>query len=321
MELMRNSRVLRFFGLSILLARVASLPVDGQELWIHPSIEVEFETVSGSYYQLESSPDLKTWNMEGEAFLGRGGLQSRFVRLGNRQLFYRARSAEPGPTVEEDGIFQHSTLGALLEGVYEGDLSFGELFQHGNHGLGTFHGVDGELVITDGRAYRVRVDGQAYEVDAAEQTPFAVITYFETDQTIELPSVSSFADFQQQVDAVLPSMNQLYAIRIRGVFSRLTTRSVPVQTQPYPPLAEVVAGQTEFNFTEITGTMVGFRLPSYLSKLNAAGHHLHFIDSSGTTGGHVLDFAAVDLRVEVDLCTRLTTDIPETELFLNAPLD
>ncbi|MFM1943142.1 MAG: acetolactate decarboxylase [Verrucomicrobiota bacterium] len=318
---MTISNLLRVVSEALVLAWVASLPVEGQMLSIYPSIEVEFETVSGSYYQLESSPDLKTWNTEGDAFLGRGGLQSRFLRLGNGQLFYRARSVVPAPTVEEDCIFQHSTLGALSLGVYEGDLSFGELFQHGNHGLGTFQGVDGELVITNGKAYRVRVDGQAYEVDAAEQTPFAVITYFETDRTIELTAVSSFADFQQQVDAVLPSMNQLYAIRISGVFSQLTTRSVPLQTQPYPPLAEVVAGQTEFNFTEITGTMVGFRLPPYLSKLNAAGHHLHFIDSSGTTGGHVLDFAAVDLRVEVDLCTRLTTDIPETELFLNAPLD
>lgn len=311
---------LRVAGFLLLAVWVGDLAADGQVLSIYPSIEVEFETVSGSYYQLESSPDLKTWDVEGEPFLGRGGLQSRFLRLGNRQLFYRARSAAPVPTSDEDGIFQHSTLGALLLGVYEGDLSFGELLRHGNHGLGTFQGVDGELVITDGRAYRVRVDGQAYEVDPGELTPFAAVTYFDVDQVIELAAASSFADFQQQVDALIPSFNQLYAVRVSGVFRQLTTRSVPVQAQPYPPLSEVVGLQTEFNFTDISGTMVGFRLPSYLSNINAAGHHLHFIDSDGTTGGHVLDFAAENLRVELDLCSRLTTDIPGTQLFLDAPL-
>ena len=47
-------------------------------------------------------------------------------------------------------LFQASTIGALLEGAYEGDLSFAELAEHGDLGLGTLNGLDGEMIALDG---------------------------------------------------------------------------------------------------------------------------------------------------------------------------
>jgi len=41
---------------------------------------------------------------------------------------------------------------------------------------------------------------------------------------------------------------------------------------------------------DVTGTIVGFRAPSYAQGMTVAGHHLHFISSEHTQGGHVLDF-------------------------------
>jgi alpha-acetolactate decarboxylase len=35
-------------------------------------------------------------------------------------------------------VYQTSTMGALLDGVYDGDVTLRELLQHGNFGLGTF---------------------------------------------------------------------------------------------------------------------------------------------------------------------------------------
>ncbi|HEY2087061.1 MAG TPA: acetolactate decarboxylase, partial [Mycobacterium sp.] len=34
-------------------------------------------------------------------------------------------------------VYQTSTMGALLDGVYDGDVTIRELLQHGNFGLGT----------------------------------------------------------------------------------------------------------------------------------------------------------------------------------------
>ena len=59
-------------------------------------------------------------------------------------------------------LFQASTIGALLDGAYEGDLSFAELAEHGDLGLGTLNGLDGEMIALDGRFYRADVEGASH---------------------------------------------------------------------------------------------------------------------------------------------------------------
>ena len=43
----------------------------------------------------------------------------------------------------------------LVAGIYSGAVSFGLILQHGDFGLGTFENLDGEMVVLDGRVYRV----------------------------------------------------------------------------------------------------------------------------------------------------------------------
>ena len=58
-------------------------------------------------------------------------------------------------------VYQTSTMGALLDGVYDGDVTIRELLQHGDFGLGTFNGLDGEMLVLDGICYQLRGDGSA----------------------------------------------------------------------------------------------------------------------------------------------------------------
>ena len=46
-------------------------------------------------------------------------------------------------------LFQVSTSGALVAGVYSGAVSVMSLLQHGDIGLGTFANLDGEMVVLD----------------------------------------------------------------------------------------------------------------------------------------------------------------------------
>ena len=48
--------------------------------------------------------------------------------------------------VDDDTVFQTSTISALLDGAYEGDVTFGELARHGDFGLGTLQQLDGEMI-------------------------------------------------------------------------------------------------------------------------------------------------------------------------------
>lgn len=68
-------------------------------------------------------------------------------------------------------LFQYSTIDALLAGVYDGQLSNGDLKKQGNLGLGTFNALDGEMVVLDGQVYQVTVDGKVTVAPDAGKTP------------------------------------------------------------------------------------------------------------------------------------------------------
>src|ERR1700735_62979 len=51
-------------------------------------------------------------------------------------------------------MYQISTSTALVEGVYWGSVSSSALLEQGDFGLGTFEGLDGEMVILDGEIFQ-----------------------------------------------------------------------------------------------------------------------------------------------------------------------
>ena len=62
-------------------------------------------------------------------------------------------------------LFQTSTIEALLEGNYDGDVSFAELEDRRDFDLGTLEALDGEMIALDGAFYQVKADGLAYQID------------------------------------------------------------------------------------------------------------------------------------------------------------
>ena len=207
-------------------------------------------------------------------------------------------------------LFQASTIGALLEGAYEGDLSFAELAEHGDLGLGTLNGLDGEMIALDGRFYRADVDGRVSEVDGEARTPFGVVTRFEptVEEWIEdaLDHEALLARLEELVPAGAPSC----AIRLDGRFDLVRARSVPRQSPPYRPLAEVVAGQHVFELRDVAGTMLGFRFPDYAEGIEVSGFHLHFVDEARERGGHVLGSRSSGLRARLDPSDDLHVELP-----------
>lgn len=57
-------------------------------------------------------------------------------------------------------LFQVSTSGSLVEGVCAQAVTCARLLEHGDFGLGTFTGLDGEMVVLDGAIYRVQGNGK-----------------------------------------------------------------------------------------------------------------------------------------------------------------
>ena len=229
------------------------------------------------------------------------------------------REAELHAEREAHVLFQASTIGALLEGAYEGDLSFAELAEHGDLGLGTLNGLDGEMIALDGRFYRADADGHVSEVPAEALTPFAVVTRFAPSVDAEAggpapPALSPPGDHEEllaRLDELVPEGAASAAIRVDGHFESVRARSVPRQSPPYRPLAEVVAGQHVFELRDVAGTMLGFRFPEYAEGIEVGGYHLHFISEDRSRGGHVLGSRAGEpLRVRIDVSSELHVELP-----------
>ena len=217
-------------------------------------------------------------------------------------------------------VFQTSTLSALMEGVYEGNTTFGELKKEGDFGLGTLNGLDGEMVGFGGKFYQITSDGKAHEIPDDAVTPFAVVTFFEADKTVSIDGPLECTDLEKYILSLLPSDNIFYAIKIDGRFESMKTRSVPKQSEPFPPLAEVVKKESVFELGGVEGTIAGYWFPEYLSGVNAAGFHFHFLTADEKTGGHVLDCKAGKVRIGIDYNDDLQISLPKTENFLDADI-
>jgi len=208
-------------------------------------------------------------------------------------------------------FYQSSMVSALLQGIYDGEMTFGELAEHGDFGLGTFNALNGEMVLIDGDFYQLKSDGKAYDVAPDWKTPFASVMFFEAEMERTIEGPMSRPEFEELLANVAPKKNGFYAVRLDGMFAAMKVRSVPRQKKPYPPLVEVVKHQPVFEFENVRGSLIGFRLPDYTVGINVPGYHLHFIDDARTCGGHMTEFTLAHGTLQIDHTIDLHLEIPE----------
>jgi acetolactate decarboxylase len=216
-------------------------------------------------------------------------------------------------------LFQVSTSGALVAGVYDKQVSVQTILEHGDFGLGTFAHLDGEMVILDGHAYQVRGTGAVAEASPDAWAPFAVVTRFSPETNVTLGPVSSFSELQRLCDSHRKSGNLFYALRLDGNFARIRTRAVNPAALGVG-LLDAAKAQSEFSFENISGTLVGLWSPGFSSAFSVAGYHLHFLSSDHQHGGHVLALEAERLQLQVETLNDFHLVLPESQSFLRAEL-
>jgi acetolactate decarboxylase len=222
--------------------------------------------------------------------------------------------------VDHQTIFQVSTVGALVEGVYEGAVRVGTLREHGDFGLGTFEGLDGEMVALDGDFYRVGSDGALHPVDDEALSPYAVITHFTPEREVTIPARADLADLSASLDELRDSTNHFFAFRIEGGFPSMHVRAA-CKVPEWTPLADAAAFQTEWNVERLHGTIVGFWSPPYAAHFDVPGYHFHVVDDDRSRGGHVLACSTGEMTVGVQRLEQLIVALPETPDFLRANLN
>ncbi len=219
------------------------------------------------------------------------------------------------------GLYQISTIDALLDGSYDGQVTFAQLAQHGDFGLGTVDRLNGEMVGIDGKFFQITVDGKVHSVPQTMTTPFANVTFFKPTITFDCPAGLDYEALKKAIDRQLPSANLFYAIRVDASFTYLRVRSVPgVTKRPYPKLVDIVKHQKVYEFKNINGSLVGFYSPAFVKGVNVPGFHMHFIGAKRLKGGHLLGITTKACRVQVAVLNRLNLVLPTKGDFLKSKL-
>lgn len=221
----------------------------------------------------------------------------------NFNLFLTAQPININP--QDDALFQYSTKNAFLKRIYDGDLSFGELKRAGNFGLGTFNGIDGEMAAINGEYYRISVNGAVNKADDNDLTPFAVVKFFNPDQSYSLTGNYDLGALQRIILQSMKDTLKPSAVKVTGKFEYVKTRSVAKQALPYPPLEEIINNQSVFKFENVSGIISGFWFPEFFDGINFPGFHFHFLLEDYSGGGHLLNCKITDVNIEIDYASKV----------------
>jgi len=221
--------------------------------------------------------------------------------------------------VEHRTLFQVSTSAALVRGIYDGAVTVATLREHGDFGLGTFEHLDGEMIVLEGKFFQVRSDGSVRVAENTAQSPFAVVTRFAASEDVSIAGASDLPALCEAIDKRRGSNNLFYAIRIDAHFERLRVRAACKSAEGVP-LVEATSHQSEFEFSDVNGTLVGFWAPGYSAAFSIAGYHFHFLSADRSRGGHLLRCVAEGARVQLQREGSFQVALPESTEFLKSDL-
>ena len=224
--------------------------------------------------------------------------------------------------VKNETINQVALLQSLALGYFDGSITVKKLKTLGDTGIGTFDGLNGEMIVLDGVVYRANADCKINVVDDAETVPFSNVTFFDNDFSLKLKNIADKSELENKLNEIVAKYgeNSFYMIKIEANFNKILVRSENGQQKPYPTLVKALENQTEIERENISGTIVGLYCPHFMSSLNNVGWHFHFISSDKKFGGHVLQMNIKSGKVQFDKTDNFSMYLPEKNNFQNLNL-
>ena len=221
----------------------------------------------------------------------------------SQQSTEQQQTAQQDNTANRETIFQVALLQSLTQGYYDGIIKVSELKQHGDTGIGTFEGVNGEMIVLDGTVYQALGDGSVQVADDNETVPFSNVTFFDGDLAATLSPTKDINTLKETLTATVNEngKNMFYMVKVTGTFDKMHVRSELKQEKPYRTLDKALeTDQREFEYENIKGTVVALYCPDYMGGLNTPGWHFHFISDDKTKGGHILELSFEAAMAEFD---------------------
>lgn len=207
--------------------------------------------------------------------------------------------------MENNKLFQVSNLTAFKNKGYDGKISIKKMLTFGDTGFGTYHKLNGEMIVIDGVAYRALGDCSIEVADLAETTPFATLGVLEICEARILDINGDMGCAMEKLDQAIEHPEKPILARISGKFEFIEIHGVWPQNKPYGELDRIVRNQQVQVLKNISGCLVGVFCPASAKGINVVGWHFHFLSNDKKIGGHVNNFSARHLKVEFNVKDKL----------------
>lgn len=205
-------------------------------------------------------------------------------------------------------LYQHGTLALLVPGLLDGTITMKELLEHGDTGIGTGEGLNGELIILDGVPYQVDSNGNVNVVKDDFTLPFANSHFGEYRHLTDIDGLSP-KEIEKKVLS-MTSSNTFFSTKIHGTFTNIKTRAVKKSEKPYATLSKTAEDQSIFLEESIEGTLLSYYSPQIFDGAAVGGFHHHFLADNHKFGGHVLGFGGASGEIKVQQFDTLEQHLP-----------
>jgi acetolactate decarboxylase len=108
----------------------------------------------------------------------------------------------PGPE-KPDLIFHYSVWFALVNLIYDGTLTTEELKTKGDIAIGSYNGLNGELVMVDGNLYQITEDGAVHEPGNKDLICYANATFFDKEQGFDMEGPVNYDILRSKINEAL----------------------------------------------------------------------------------------------------------------------
>lgn len=198
-------------------------------------------------------------------------------------------------------LFQVSTLADFQNKGYDGLTAIKSMLEYGNTGFGTYHELNGEMIVLDGVAYRAKGDCSVEVADLSDATPFATLGFLEKGHGQILEVNGNMTQLMECLSETIENTEKPVLARLTGVFDIIEIHGVWPQKKPYEELDKIVSDQSILVLEKISGCLVGVYCPESALGLNVLGWHFHFLSADKSIGGHVNDLSVGSVTVEFEI--------------------
>lgn len=210
----------------------------------------------------------------------------------------------------DEAIHYISLNHAIQQGQFDGVSPLGWVKDLANFGIGSEEKLRSEIVVLDGKFYKIPASGKAELLKSDDMLAFAAIKDFSADTVIKYDKPITLEALHTYLSSIIDK-NAFSAIRIDAIFDNIIFRTFAEQTTPYKPIDQIT--EIVFSREHMRGTMVGFYTPASAEVLNSPAYHFHFIDHDRSTGGHVKAAVIRFLEIQIDYAQAATIHLPPRE--------